>query len=135
MTVRHLPEAARQFIRFCLVGLLNTAVTYFSFLLLFKCLRVPLYASNAISYVLGLINSFFFNKKWTFGSAGFKAKELALFIAVFLVSYGIQFAFFAFMHHLHWREEIAQLLGMVVYTGIGFVGNKFFTFKEGPQHD
>jgi putative flippase GtrA len=134
MTARYLPEAARQFIRFCLVGLLNTAITYFSFLLLFKCIKVPLYASNAISYVLGLVNSFFFNKNWTFGSGGFKVKELALFLAVFLVSYGVQFAFFALMHHLGIREEIAQLLGMIVYTGIGFFGNKFFTFRKGPQH-
>lgn len=125
---------AFQAAKFCLVGLLNSGVTFVSFFVLFRILGLPEYASNAASYVLGLINSFVFNKLWTFRSRGFRLAELGLFIIVFLVSYGVQLAAYRGLRLLGLTPEAAQLIAMAAYTALGFAGNKLITFRKGEPH-
>ncbi len=82
-------------IRFLAVGLLTTAVTFFSFVALYRLLGVNEYFSNMVSYILGLINSYFWNKVWTFKSKGFRAVEIVAFLVVFGVSYTVQLGGYA----------------------------------------
>jgi putative flippase GtrA len=78
----HRDRMSGQAIRFVIVGLLNTVVDLGAFYAL--SFVMPNVAAKAISYVLGIANSFFWNKYWTFG-AGRSSKgkrELALFVLV-----------------------------------------------------
>ena len=54
--------------KFSLVGILNTLVGFLSFHLFFYLFGWDYRFSNVLSYILGVINSFFFNKFWTFKS-------------------------------------------------------------------
>ena len=91
--------------------------------------------SNIIGYIIGVLNSFIFNKFWTFKStANFKG-EAVKFFAVFLVCFGIQFGFTVFFKEiLLFPKEIATIGGMVIYTILGFFGNKIFTFKKDTKN-
>lgn len=121
----------RQAIKFGLVGVLNTAVTFLGFLLLHRALGVNEYLANAVSYALGLVNGFFWNKFWTFRSPRFDLAEIGLFLLVFLVCYGIQLAAYRGLRLLGLRPELAQALAMVAYTALNFCGNKLITFRKG----
>ena len=84
-----------------------------------------------IGYTFGFINSFIWNKFWTFKSKNFQTKEAVLFIFVFLISYAIQFILLLFLKEvIHIKVELAQILAMIFYTIINFLGNKYLTFKK-----
>ena len=51
-----------QFVKYCMVGALNTLVTLCTIFVCKSLFDVNEYLSNAICYVLGVINSFLWNK-------------------------------------------------------------------------
>jgi putative flippase GtrA len=77
-------RASGQLARFIVVGFLNTFVDLMAFYLLGLIPGMPDVAAKGVSYILGICNSFLWNKYWTFG-AGRSAKggrEFAVFFAV-----------------------------------------------------
>ena len=59
-------STARQFLKFGLVGVLNTGVQYVVFVGLFRLLGVPMLLASGIGYCAGIVNSYFLNRIWTF---------------------------------------------------------------------
>ncbi len=128
---RVVKEGLAQALRFGLVGISNTLISYLCFLLFYRVLGMNEYLANALSYLIGLINSFVWNKLWTFRSRGFRLAELGLFVIVFALSYGLQLAAYRLLRIAGLRAELVQALGVIVYTGAGFLGNKYLTFRKG----
>ncbi len=121
-----------QAVKFGLVGLLNTGITLLIIFILQNLLHINYKAANFTGYLLGFINSFFWNKIWTFNSNGPVQIESILFIAVFGVCYILQLAVLILLkENLKINVNIAQILGMIFYTSISFLGNKFITFRKG----
>ena len=60
--------AVRQFLRYLIVGVMNTLVTLVVIYLCKSQWGVNQWVSNGIGYVAGLINSFVWNKLWVFNS-------------------------------------------------------------------
>jgi putative flippase GtrA len=119
-----------QAIKFLAVGFITTAVTYFSFVGCLRLLGWNEYISNAVSYILGLVNSYLLNKVWTFSSKGFSAIEIGAFLLVFGISYAAQLGSFSMLRLAGFGPEITQILAMFPYTAVNFIGNKFLTFKR-----
>ena len=70
--------------RFALVGLLNTATDFGTFLLLVS-LAVPVAVANMLAYGCGMVVSFTLNRNWTFADGGrssVSADRLLRFVAV-----------------------------------------------------
>lgn len=121
----------QQFIKFGLVGILNTLLTLSLIFICSYVLNFYYLISNGIGYIAGFINSFLWNKYWTFRSKGSIFKEFIKFFKVFLICYGIQFFFvFTFVQVFKIAESISQIIGMVIYTFVNFLLNKFFTFQQ-----
>ncbi|MDS0525973.1 GtrA family protein [Clostridium sp. SHJSY1] len=79
----------KQIIRFSFVGVMNTLVDFVMFSLFNGLLGVNYTFSQIIGYSSGVINSYIFNKKWTFSSKNRKQKtniELIKFVIVNLCS-------------------------------------------------
>lgn len=128
------PAVIAQFVKYGLVGLLNTGITLAVIFILTKLFHVSDYIANAAGYVAGFVNSFLWNKLWTFKSRGNLLMESLLFVLVFAVCYAIQLGVLAFqIEILKWNRDIAQILSMAVYTVIGFAGNKLVTFRKGAK--
>ena len=101
--------------------------------------------SNIVGYIAGLINSFFWNRKWTFKSKNRWGREFIKFTGVFLICYIPQLVLVNFLntfiagHDLRFTIvnhplEISyaffcQLIGIVFYTTFNFLLNKYFTFR------
>ncbi|MCX7820487.1 MAG: GtrA family protein [Brevinematales bacterium] len=118
-------------IKFGLVGVMNTFVGWASFALFFYVFKIDFKVSNILSYILGVMNSFIFNKLWTFKSHGFKYKEIFLFLVVFLISFAIQYVVSVLLKYQFKIDPfISYLVGNIVYTLVNFLGNKFLTFNE-----
>ena len=131
-----------QFVRYCLVGVLNTLVTLGVIYLCKSFLGWNLYVSNALGYICGVINSFLCNKSWVFKSKGGYRKEAIRFFIGCGLCYALQF-FVVWMLTNSWIGSldfmvygvvisgygIATLLGNVMYTLANFVYNRTVTFK------
>jgi putative flippase GtrA len=129
-TPRFSRELISQGARFVAVGFLNAVIGLGLFFLLYNLLRVDYVLANAIGYGCGLVNSFVWNKRWTFKSSKNPGREIAFFLLFFAVSYGLNVSSVVFcVRKLGLDPNIAQFCGIAVYTSTNFFGNKCVTFR------
>ncbi|WP_321371079.1 GtrA family protein [uncultured Desulfuromusa sp.] len=121
-----------QFIKFSLVGILNTLVHYLVFYLLFRVAGIAMILASAVGYMTGVLNSYLINRKWTFKPSGSGAgAEFIKFFVVNLVSLGVNLLSLQFLvSALGMLPEIAQVLAIFCSLLVNFSGNKWWTFKQ-----
>nr|HPJ21892.1 GtrA family protein [Clostridia bacterium] len=117
-------------IRYGAVGLVNTGVTALViFLLKLTGIHYALY--TLAGYAVGITVSFILNRKFTF-----KSKERTGLQAMkFLLVTGSLLALTQLLQYLlidvaGINETIGVILGMVFYTGTGYILNRLFVFKK-----
>ncbi len=126
-----LPTSIIQFFKFGVVGVINTLITALVIWILLKVFHFSDYFSNIVGYIAGLINSFIWNRKWTF-AGNHKIKDTVFkFIITFAISYLLQLGnLYLLLNYTNIDAYFCQLLSVVVYTIANFVLNKFYTFKS-----
>jgi len=124
-----------QFIKFCIVGLSNTALSYIIYAVL---VYVGLYyiVASVTAFLLSVLNSFFWNNKYVFKPGGDQQKRG---IWNTLIKTYISYSFtglilsnillYFFVDILHISEYIAPLLGLVITIPLNFIMNKKWAFK------
>jgi len=118
-----------QFIKFNLVGVLNTAIDMGAFAILTH-FGLNMYAANVISYSLGLVNSWVWNSRWTFGDKKMNGKKVLGFVAVNLLAMGVQMAvLWVGKGKLGLNHNLAKLLAIPFGLVVNFLGNRLFVFK------
>lgn len=122
--------AHRQFVKFCFVGVLNTALFYgiYFFMLQLGFFYVVAVTAGTIA---GIINSFIWNKLFTFRVKGKSAGEMAKFITV----YGVQYVSNIVVIHIcivyfFISAELAGLVAIGIGVFISFFGHKYWSFKR-----
>lgn len=120
-----------QFIKFNVVGIMNTAVDFGVFMILNRYLGLIYAVSQVISYSCGMVNSYFLNKFWTFQKReGFTAIEVTKFILVNLCSLGISLlVLYILQSKWSWEVLPSKVLATGFSVGVNFLGNKFWVFK------
>lgn len=116
--------------KYLLVGLLNTIVglaVIYSSMFFWK---VDPLLSNVIGYVSGFILGYFLNKKWTFRSQCCDKHSFILYLGVILISYLLNVTMVFFAINLNFSPYCAQLIGMICYTSISYVGCKAIIFNK-----
>lgn len=120
---------ARREVRFVFVGGINTVVGYGAFAIL-VALNVPYLIANTISTVIGVINSYLWNRFFTFKSKNKAIAEICRFAFVYFVSYCIGMLFlFIIVGHMYLNTYIAGALNIIVTTLISWFGHKNFSFR------
>lgn len=116
------------FIKYCLVGIVNTIVSLVVMVGL-KFLGVNYLVYTAIAYVLGMGISFWLNFKVTFVAKGVILKRFINFIAINLINLAIvELLQWLFVEYFSFKEIIAVGVGMIFYTVFGFLANRKFVF-------
>ena len=141
-------ELIKQFERFVLIGFMNTGIDFAVLNLLMWATGIYkgkwILLLNAGSFSIAVINSYFWNKRWTFKAreadeAGEVAKEFSQFIGVTLIGLainsGIVFSITTFISPLFGLSiGLWANLAKAAATGISliwnFIGYKFFVFKK-----
>jgi len=120
-----------QFFKFAIVGISNTLLTAGTIWVMLKGLGYSDYLANIIGYVVGLTNSFVWNRKWTFESKTKVSDTIYKFIGTFAICYLFQLAnLYSLLHYTQIDPYSSQLLSIGVYTILNFVLNKYYTFKS-----
>ena len=121
----------KKFIRFIIVGISNTIITLSVIFILSNLFKIDYRISNIIGYFIGLINSFIWNKKWTFKTNNKFRKEIVPFFTMFLISYSINLGIVIFFTEiLLFNTNICQIIGMFFYTITNYIGNRYWTFNN-----
>ena len=120
-----------QAVKFSIVGVINTFISFIIIFFLQNVILLYYVIANAAWYSAGIINSFFWNKFWTFKSKESIKKEVLFFIIVTGVSYIVQLlAVILVKEKFGVNVNYAQLIGIIVYIILNFIGNKFLTFNN-----
>lgn len=122
--------------RFIIVGVINTIVGTTIMFGLYNLFGCSYWFSSAMNYILTSILSFFLNKYFTFKNTERSIKQVlrfALNIAIcYLLAYGIAkpLVLLALSStNERFQNNIAMLVGMCLFTGFNFLGQRFFAFK------
>ena len=123
-----------QFMRFAVVGLINTGIDYLIYWSLTRYVDFfedeKVFATS-IAFIVAATNSYFMNKAFTFKD---KSKEYGSqyikFFVVSLVGFGIN----ALIFYLLLQTGLFDIVAKVLTTGVvliwNFIANKLWTFKQ-----
>lgn len=133
-----------QFIKFGIVGLSNTTVSYgvnIFVLFVMKPLEVPwdFIMGNVIAFVLSVLWSFYWNNRFVFTTSNGMHRKIGRTLLKTFIAYG--FTGIALNNILSWiwisvlkiSKYVAPLINLIISVPLNFVINKFWTFNEKPN--
>lgn len=124
-----------QFVKFALVGVTNTLVSY-AFYLVFWKLGVYYLLANVLGYFMGIVNSFFWNNKYVFTQKAAGGRNLwQTFIKTCCSYLGVGFVLenillVIFVQILHVHEAVGPFIVAVLIVPVNFIVNKLWAFRE-----
>lgn len=139
-----------QLLKYGVIGVFNTLITLVTFYLMNTRLGISYGLSNVVAYVLGVINSFVWNRKWVFHTGRNVKREAMLFGCGFLLCLCLQLIVsWILLEGLGWKDmpmlswlpmkkpgqNIVMLIAMVVYTLSNYAYNRFVTFRQAATVD
>lgn len=123
--------------RFVLVGVVNTLFGMAIMFVLYNVFGVSYWWSSAANYFFGSILSFILNKQFTFKHKGHLVGSAFRFIICIIVCYVAAYGVAKpLMTHLlkdspvTVQENVAMLVGAVLFTALNYLGQRFFAFRE-----
>lgn len=126
--------------KFLLVGVVNTLVGGGAMFLLYNLLHCSYWVSSAANYVVGGVVSFFLNKYFTFQNRERSWGQVGKFILTvsvcYLIAYGCAKPLVPRLlsgQPVAVQENVALLVGMCLYTGLNYLGQRFFAFSSGKK--
>ena len=130
------------FLRFVLVGLVNTLVGTAVMFALYNLAHCGYWFSSAMNYVVGSVVSYFLNKNFTFRKSGGDAGTVLRFALNITVCYLI--AYRAARPLARWalsgadaalRDNAAMLLGMCLFVVLNYLGQRVLVFRADEGED
>ncbi|MGO4185780.1 GtrA family protein [Paenibacillus sp. MCAF9] len=116
--------------KFIVVGILNTIVGFSVFYLSLEVFHFNYLVSLVISHIIGVTNSYLWNKSWTFNIRYHSFSMVLKFGLTYLLTFIINSALLVLLVEIFKQNPvISQLFSMVITTAISFVGQKYWSFK------
>jgi len=136
----------RSMYRFLIIGSINTVLGIALMFIFYNAFHFGYWGSTALSYVIGSVFSYVMNKNYTFSYKKKDKMSILRFVIVQVAAYSIAylvarplviFIFGTFdnslgleMRHI---EQLAMLVGMGFFVVLGYLGQRFFAFRDGVQ--
>lgn len=136
-------EALMQFVKFGIVGLSNTVISYVIYvrtLILFQknnlIPSVDYLVAQVIAFILSVLWSFYWNNKFVFEKADNEERNIVHALIKTYISYAFTGLFLNSILSLLWVEVlgipkiIAPIINLLVSVPLNFVMNKFWAFRK-----
>lgn len=127
-------HVARQFIKFAMVGVVNTSTSFTIYFVVTRLFGIPPLVANAAAFIVAVSVSYTLNKRWTFrdprrASAG----QYSRFVIINIVGLALSELIIAALHHgLGWNDIVAFFGAVVIVMFWNFGANKLWTFSSNP---
>ena len=127
----------KKLFKFLIVGVINTLVGTVIMFGMYNIIGAGYWVSSITNYVLTSILSFVLNKYFTFQNKTKSFSQIVRFILNILVCYGLAYGIAKPLVRLllsgqnkSIRDNVAMLFGMCFFTGLNYLGQRFFAFKD-----
>lgn len=131
----------REVFTFLLIGAFNTILSMMIMFGLYNIYNFGYWISSFIAYIITAILGFILNRKYTFKSNDSILKCSIKFFTVIIGCYIIAFSIaqpmveniifkFQVARLEKISDQIAMLLGQVIFTMLNYIGQKYFAFKK-----
>ena len=129
----------KSFVTFLVVGVVNTLFGTAIMLVLYNVFGCSYWVSSFCDYLFGSILSYFLNKHFTFHYQGTDWRSIVKFalniVVCYLIAYSLALPLTRMvLQHLQLStpvvENVAMLVGTVLFMVINYLGQKFFAFKK-----
>ena len=130
---------SREFLTFLVVGVVNTLFGTAIMLVLYNVFGCSYWVSSFCDYFFGSILSYFLNKHFTFHYQGTDWRSIVKFalniVVCYLIAYSLALPLTrAALENLQLSkpvvENVAMLVGTVLFMVINYLGQKFYAFKS-----
>lgn len=122
-----------QSFRYVLVGAISNLVLYVAYLALTALGMEPKTAMSFL-FVVGVGQSFFFNKRWTFGYSGAARKVLPRYAVAYGGSYALNLVLLAILvDRLGWSHQFVQAGAMGLNALLLFLLQRHWVFPQEPK--
>lgn len=120
----------KQFIKFCLVGLSNTAVDFAVYFILTRYFLISYVPAAAGAFIVAVSWSFIINRQWTFKQlTGSIVQQYWRFAVVGIISFIISLtAFVGLVDGLGVYDLVAKVLVALISAIIGFILSRIWVF-------
>lgn len=124
-----------QLVRYGIVGVASNASIYALYLVITWLGTEPKMAMTAL-YLLGVGQSFVFNKKWSFRFSGSTTPALMRYLIAYAIGYGVNLmALVVFVDQLGLRHQPVQGVMIVVIAGLLFLAHRYWVFPQESRID
>jgi putative flippase GtrA len=130
----------KVFLKFISVGVINTAVGTAIMFVFYNIFGFGYWFSSAANYAVGSIVSFFLNKYWTFNVRKWSLFMVISFVLNIAICYILAYKtarmfIYALLTNQTQRlqDNVAMLVGICLFTGLNYVGQRFIVFKNRPH--
>lgn len=136
-------ESFMQFVKFGIVGLSNTIISYIlytSSLFLFRAMgwipKVDYFVAQIVAIVLSMLWSFYWNNRLVFTIEDGKKRNMWSALLKTYISYSFTGLFLnsilivLWVQVCHMSEFIAPILNLIISVPVNFLINKFWAFKS-----
>jgi len=129
----------REFLTFLIVGVVNTLFGTAIMLVLYNVFGCSYWVSSFSDYFFGSILSYFLNKRYTFHYQGTDMGSILKFALNIVVCYLIAYSLALPLTRTALQslalskpvvENVAMLVGTVLFMLINYLGQKFFAFHK-----
>lgn len=122
-----------QFVKFGIVGVSNTLIFLAVYTLLLKGFGVWYLAASAIGFIVGAVNGFLLNRRWTFsghvGDALTPVRWGVVQTGGLLLNLGLVATC---VSGLGMDELVGQAVAIVIVVVVTFIANRAWTFRTHP---
>ena len=120
-----------QFIFFAIVGVSNTIVLLICYYVILLAAGARYYLlGQTLGYIIGILNSFFWNSKYVFAEQKYNKKNAFLKMCIcYGLTYFLQVGIlYGFVEWLSISKSIAPIIAVIIITPINYILNKLFEF-------
>ena len=119
-----------QLNRFAVVGIVSNIVLFGLYLAL-TSFGIEHKLAITFVYIVGVVQTFFFNRQWTFNKTGEADFALLRYIIVYVLGYFISISLlFIFVDRLDFPHQFVMGVTIVLVAGCMFVLQKYWVFKS-----
>lgn len=119
-----------QVLRFGIVGLISNLLIFIIYLSI-TGFGVGHKSSMSLLFALGVIQTFVFNKRWTFGHEGFLRASFLRYVIIYILAYFLNFMALLFLvDKLGYPHQVVQGLLILSISLILFLLQKFWVFRS-----
>ena len=125
----------RQFFRYAIVGFASNLIGYLLYIVLTSVGLGPKLAMSVL-YAVGVLQTFVFNKNWSFGFNGAATPALVRYATIYALGYVINLlALMLLVDQAGLRHQLVQGVMILVVAVMLFIAQRYWVFPKAIRSD